>query len=162
MSYSAESLIDVYTRTQSVFQKLMNHCGGFTDDELARELEGFGYSSVRHQLHHVIGAEQYWIGVLRGLMLIAEDPADMASIAALGAFRERVADVTTGYLHGASDDELNTPRSMTTWGGTERELTPAHVILRTQTHVFQHQGQVAAMCRLLGKPIPPGLDFPLA
>lgn len=161
MSYSAASLIDVYTRTQSVFQKLMHHCGGFTEAELARELEGFGYASVRHQLHHVLGAEQYWVGVLRGLMLIAEDPADMASIAALGAFRERVTDVTTGYLHSASDDDLNTPRSMTTWGGNERELTPAHVILRTQTHVFQHQGQVAAMCRLLGRPIPPGLDFPL-
>jgi len=56
---------------------------------------------------------------------------------------------------------LNTRRKMATWGGKELELVPAHVILRTQTHIFQHQGQVAAMCRLLGRPIPTGLDFPL-
>ena len=41
-------------------------------------------------------------------------------------------------------------------------LAPAHVILRTQTHVFHHMGQLAAMCRLLGHPIPQGMDFPLA
>jgi hypothetical protein len=49
---------------------------------------------------------------------------------------------------------------MTTWGNKERVLTPALVILRIVTHLYQHQGPVVAMCRLLGKPCP-GLDFPL-
>jgi uncharacterized damage-inducible protein DinB len=33
------------------------------------------------------------------------------------------------------------------------------VLLRTITHLYHHIGQVSAMCRLLGKPIP-GSDFP--
>ena len=50
---------------------------------------------------------------------------------------------------------------MTTWGDRKMRLAPARVIVRTQTHVFQHQGQIAAMCRILGRPIPSGLDFPV-
>jgi len=60
-----------------------------------------------------------------------------------------------------TEAELNTPREMTTWGDERVLLVPAHVVLRTQTHVFQHAGQVAAMARLLGRPVPAGLDLPL-
>jgi hypothetical protein len=35
-----------------------------------------------------------------------------------------------------------------------------HVILRTQTHLYRHQGQVVAMSRLMGRQ-KGGLDFPL-
>lgn len=159
--HTAAALLDTHTRAHRSFVKLLDHCAGFTLDELARELEGFGYPHILHQLHHMIGAEMYWVGVLRGEMLVAEDPADMASVAALRAFRERVAATTADYLNQATEAELNTRRKMTTWGGVEHELMPAHIILRTQVHIFQHQGQIAAMARLLGRPIPAGLDFPL-
>lgn len=159
--FTAAALLDIHDRAHQSLRKLFDHCAGFSDTELARELDGFGYPSIRLQLHHVIGAEEYWVGVLRGLMLVDERPEDFASVAALVSYRERVAAETVNWLHGAVEPELNTRRKMITWGGHERELMPAHVIVRTQTHIFQHQGQVAAMCRLLGKPIPAGLDFPL-
>jgi uncharacterized damage-inducible protein DinB len=160
--HTADGLIDLHERTHRSLRGFLDHCDVFSAEELSRELEGFGYKSLRLQLHHVIGAEQYWVGVLRGLMLVDEIEADHASTDALRAFRERVAGVTTSYLRSTSDVELNTRRTMTTWGDEEVELVPAHVLLRTQTHVFQHQGQVAAMSRLLGHPIPAGLDFPLS
>lgn len=159
--YTAAALIDLHERTHRSLGKLLDHCAAFSQDETGRELEGFGYPTLLLQLHHMIGAEQYWVGVLRGLMLTDEDEADYASIDALRAFRERVAAITEDYLRAASNDELNTAATKTTWGDKQVELVPAHVLLRTQTHIFQHQGQVAAMCRLLGRPIPPGLDFPL-
>jgi len=34
------------------------------------------------------------------------------------------------------------------------------VFARTLVHIYHHMGQVAAMCRLLGKPTQ-GLDFPI-
>jgi uncharacterized damage-inducible protein DinB len=92
---------------------------------------------------------------------VGKDGPNTRSVEALRAYRARVADATVAYLDAASYEECNTPRTMTTWGGKEVDLVPAHVLLRTQTHVFQHQGQIAAMCRLLGRPIPAGLDFPL-
>ncbi|XOV75413.1 MAG: DinB family protein [Phycisphaerales bacterium] len=52
-------------------------------------------------------------------------------------------------------------RDFVVWGGAQRPLVPAQVILRTQTHIYHHMGQVTAMCRLLGHPTPPGMDFPL-
>ena len=159
--HTSAGLLDIHQRAHWSLIKLTDHCAGFSEEELSRELDGFGYSSIRMQLHHVVGAEQYWLGVIHRKMLVDEPEDDYASIDALRAFRERVAGITAAYLNSADETELNTRRKMTTWGNNERELMPAHIILRTQTHIFQHQGQVAAMCRLLGRPIPPGLDFPL-
>lgn len=158
--YTSEALLDVHERVHRSLGGLLDHCAGFSDDELRRELEGFGYPEIRLQLHHLIGAEGYWVGVLRGLMLTEEHEEDYASIDALRAFRERVAAATISYLHETTDDVLNTPQRVKTWRA-EIDLVPAHALLRTQTHIFQHQGQIAAMARLLGRPIPPGLDFPL-
>jgi len=160
--YTAAGLLDLHERTHRSFGKLLDHCAGFSAEELSRELDGFGYPTILLQLHHAIGAERYWVGVLRGQMLVEEDETDGASIEALCAFRERVAADTVAWLQAADAAELNTPRTMTTWGDKVHDLVPAHVLLRPLTHVFQHQGQIAAMCRLLGRPIPPGLDFPLA
>jgi uncharacterized damage-inducible protein DinB len=99
--------------------------------------------------------------VLHGLMLIEELEADFASIEAVRAFHERVTTVTRAYLRETSDAEIRRPREVVAWPERRITVVPAHVLLRTQTHIFQHQGQVAAMCRQLGRPIPPGLDFPL-
>lgn len=159
--FTAAALLDTHSRTHASLVSLIDHCAGFSPDELSRTFDGFGGGPIRMQLHHVIGAEEYWVGVINGQMLVEERPEDFATIEALHAYRRRVAQATADYLAGASDAELNTRRKMTTFGGHEHELVPAHIIVRTQTHIFQHQGQVAAMARLLGRPIPRGLDFPL-
>ncbi len=159
--FTSAGLIDVHERTHRSLCGLLDHCAGFSDKELGQEIGGFGYPSLRLQLHHMIGSEQYWIGVLQGELLVEENEADRASLAALRDFRARVAARTRGYLRAAPDDELNRVREVTTWQGKRVALAPAHALLRTQTHIFQHQGQVAAMARLLGRPVPPGLDFPL-
>lgn len=157
----ADDLLDVHRRTHSSLARLLDHCAGFSPEELNRELDGFGYPSLVLQLHHVLGAERYWIGVLQGLMLVDEPEEEKASIDALRDLCERVAETTRGYLAGASESELRTRREVNAWGPRRVAVTPMHVILRTQTHVYQHQGQVAAMCRLLGRPIPSGLDYPM-
>lgn len=159
--YTSEALIDIHERTHRSVAQLVEHCRGFTEEELSRKIEGFGGASLREQLQHEIGAQRYWIGVLEGRIDVDEDPDDSADIDALERFRERTSELTLRYLREASAEELNRPRTMQLWGGTEKELVPARVVLRTLTHFYHHQGQVAAMCRLLGRPIPRGMDFPL-
>jgi uncharacterized damage-inducible protein DinB len=159
--YTKEALLDVHERCHWTLQAFIEHCRTLTDEEQSRELDGFGYPTVRLQLHHIIGAEGYWVSVVRDRMDASEDEADAASMDALAAFRRRVAETTRAWLEGASGAELNTPRPMTTWRETGRMLTPAHVIMRTQVHIYHHIGQVSAMCRAMGKIPPAGLDFPL-
>ncbi|MBX3475435.1 MAG: DinB family protein [Planctomycetes bacterium] len=159
--YTPEALLDVHERCHRSFGKLLAHCRAFTVDEINRELPGFGYPTIRLQLHHLIGAEDYWLSVVRGAMRVDDNDAAYPTIESLETWRASVAAETRAWLAAADADALNTARPMKTWGGGEHSLIPAHILMRTQVHIFQHQGQVAAMCRLLGKPIPAGLDFPL-
>ncbi|MDD5720155.1 MAG: DinB family protein [Candidatus Krumholzibacteria bacterium] len=89
-----------------------------------------------------------------------DDDHEFPTVSALAALRATVFAATDAYLRGATPAELNTARPMLTWGGRTKVLIPAHVVLRTQTHLYHHQGQVTAMCRLLGKPCQ-GLDYPI-
>lgn len=157
--HTSAALLDMHERSQRSLIALLAHCRALTAAELRRELAGFGYGSVHLQLHHLIGAQRYWIGVLEGRIDADEDEDRFATVAALETMRDQVAALTAAYLRGASDAELNTPREMATWGGRTQTLIPAQVFLRTLTHIFHHQGQVTAMCRLLGKPVS-GLDYP--
>jgi uncharacterized damage-inducible protein DinB len=154
------ALLDVHERAHRNLAALLVHCRALSADELNRELAGFGYPTVRLQIHHVIGAQKYWIGVLQGRIDAEEDDPKYPTVASLEAYREEVFAATEAYLRGATVDELNTPRPMMTWQGREQVLVPAHVVLRTLMHIYHHTGQVAAMCRLLGKPVE-GLNYPI-
>ena len=159
--YSVSALLDLHERGQRSLQKLLEHCGQLDAEELDRELPGFGYPNVRQQLEHVIGAQEYWISVVQGRFTGEFSDPDYPTVEALEAYRRQVAGVTDAYLRQATEAELNTAREMLTWPDKMRLLVPAHVFLRTLTHIYQHQGQVLALCRLLGRPGPAGLDFPL-
>ena len=158
--HTPRALMDLHQRGHRNLAALLSHCRGLTVEEINRELPGFGYPTVRLQLHHTIGGEKYWIGVLQGRMNADDDSPDYPSIESLESFREQVFASTESYLCASSEEELSTPRPMMTRGNMERVLIPALVFARTLTHVYHHQGQVSAMCRLLGRPCA-GLDFPI-
>ncbi len=143
--YTSEALLDIHERGHCTLDKCMTHCRELSDEELNREFEGFGYPSVRLQIHHLIGAEQYWIGVLHGRIDVDENDADYPTVESLEKFRKLVYSKTQEYLRAASKDELNTARKMMTWGNNERTLTPAHVFIRPTTHIYTHLGQILVM-----------------
>jgi uncharacterized damage-inducible protein DinB len=159
--YTAEALVDLHERGHRSLQKLLKHCRQFSAEELNRKSPGFGHPSIRLQLCHVIAAEDYWAGVLRGSFNVEDKEAEYTTVASLEAYRKHIVAATDGYLSTASFEELNTARPMLTWQSKERILLPAHVIMRMVTHIYQHQGQVLAMCRLMDKPAE-GMDFPIA
>jgi len=123
-----------------------------TADELRRPLPGFGFPTILGQFEHTIGAEVYWqTVVMRGYTEEATLPK-LPDVAAIEAFRQQTASATRSYLDRASEAELNSPRVMISDPGQTRLLRPADVIMRVVTHIFNHQGQVLAMCRTIGKP----------
>lgn len=159
--FTSDVLLTLHERAHRNLRALLAHCRTLSAEELNLELPGFGYPTVRLQLHHEIGAEKYWIGVLQGRIDADDDSPGYPTVASLEVYREQVCAATEDYLRSASAQELNTARPMITWGNREVMLTPAHVFMRTLTHLYHHQGQIVAMCRLMGKPCA-GLDYPHA
>ena len=150
--YNAETLLDIHARAHESLRRLIVFCGNLTEDELCRPLTGFGFPTVLGQLEHTIGAEVYWQTVVtRGYTEEAKLP-DLRDVAAVETFRQQTASATRSYLDRASEAELNSPREMISDPGQIRLLRPADVIVRVVTHIFNHQGQVLAMCRTIGKP----------
>ena len=160
--YTAQTLLDVHSRAHESLRRLILFCGALTDDELRRPVAGFGWSTVHRQIEHTIGAEVYWQTVVtRGYTEEAILP-ELPDVAALEAFRQQTAAVTRSYLERVGEAELNSPREMISDPGQTRVLRPADVIMRVVTHIFNHQGQVLAMCRTMGKPNDiHDLDYPV-
>lgn len=158
--YTQAALLDIHERCHSTFAKLLEHCKTLTASELHQSMDGFGDATIQLQLHHLISAERYWTGVLYGRMDVEENAAEYPTVDSLEAYRAEVFELTATYIRSVTDAELNAKRTMTTWGDKEVELAPALVVLRPQMHIYHHQGQVLAMCRLLDKP-GSGFDFPV-
>jgi uncharacterized damage-inducible protein DinB len=160
--HTAEALVDIHARAHESLRRLIGFCGGLTVDERRRPVAGFGYPTIQGQLEHTIGAEVYWQTVL--ISGYTEEAAlpELRDVGAVEAFRERTASLTRSYLEQASEAELNSPRPMISDPGQTRVLRPADVIIRIVTHIFNHQGQILAMCRTLGKPNETlDLDYPV-
>ncbi len=155
-----QALLDFHERTHRSISGLIAQCGELSSEQLHLEHKGFAYPTVAQQIQHAINAERYWIGVIQGRLDVEEDEADRVDSASLEALRRRVFAVTEEYLRSATDEELNTARAMVTWGGKEQVLVPARILIRTQTHFYQHQGQIVAMSNLMGF-APRRLDFPI-
>lgn len=160
--YNPATLLDVHARAHESLRRLIVFCGDLTEDELRRPLSGFGFPTVLGQLEHTIGAEVYWQTVVtRGYTEQATLPT-LQDVAAIEAFRQQTASATRSYLERASQAELNSPRQMISDPGETRLLRPADVIMRIVTHIFNHQGQVLAMCRSISKPNDQlDLDYPV-
>lgn len=160
--YTSAGLLDIHARTHRSLGMLLDHLATLPADVVAQSVDGFSYPTVVAQLHHLIGAERYWLGVLRGEIRVDDDAAEHETIDGLQRMRAEVFDASAAFLGAASDDELSTARTITQFNGVEADVVPAHVLLRTQTHVYQHHGEIASMLRLLGQRFPQRLDFPLA
>jgi uncharacterized damage-inducible protein DinB len=159
--YTSAGLLDIHERTHRSIQGVLDHCATLPKAELTRAGEGFSYPTLASQLHHVIGAERYWFGVLQEDIFLDDDEAAHQTIEALRAMRQTVAEATAAFISSCSGAELSATRTITKWNGETAEVVPAHVLLRTQTHAYQHQGEIASMLRQLGHTFPPLLDFPL-
>lgn len=158
--YTPAALLDLHRRSRHSLRSLMDQASGLAPEELDREHEGFGYPTVRLQLHHLIGAQEYWIGVLQGRVEADLEPDDYPTLESLAEYRDRVAEAVEDYLSGASQETLNRAEDFATWGGKTKTLVPAHVVLRTITHLYHHLGQIQAICRLAGLRTR-FVDFPL-
>lgn len=161
--YTSTALLDIHTRMQRNLQVLLEHCATLSGEQLHQPLDGFGFPTVQLQFFHTILTERFWIGVLRRVPEEQFRRGDFATVPQLEELRREVAELTANYLASANELELSTRQRFEVDPGDFADLVPAHVFLRVLTHQYHHQGQVLAMCRLLGNPRSDELpvDFPL-
>lgn len=155
-----EALVDIHERAHRNLEGYFAHCRALDCQAVDRKIPEFNGASVRLQLHHAIGAERFWIGVLQGRVDADDDAHLYPTIESLAEYREATFAATQEYLRNAATEELNTPRPMMTRADEAHVLHPGHVVMRTITHIYHHQGQIASMLRLLGNPSP-GFDYPI-
>jgi uncharacterized damage-inducible protein DinB len=168
------ALLDMLQRSHFGIRNLLDHCRRLTDEELHRELPGIGFPTVCKQLFHMINAEQYWLMVLRGRFADGETfteqekydwtQPNFRTVDDLEDYRRRVLADTEAYLSAATPESLAAAGEYAVDPGIAETLVPELVITRVITHYFHHRGLVAAMCRMLGCPVPEGrafLDYPL-
>jgi len=155
-----EGLLEIHERTHRNLRNCLAFCGELDADAIDRKMPEFNGTTIRLQLHHAIGAERYWVGVLQGRVDADEDDHLYPTLAAVEQFRHATFEATRKYVTNASLEELNTARPMKTWHGEEPMLYPGHVVMRTITHIYHHMGQVGSMLRLLGRESP-GFNYPI-
>lgn len=159
--YTVAGLLDVHQRTHQSMRKVLDHVGTLPPEELTRAMEGFSYPTLASQLHHLIRAEYYWMGVMQGEPRYEDDAAEHETMEALRALYTRVYDDTHAFLSSLTDDGASALRTVTKYNGDQAEIVPALALLRTQMHAYQHHGEIATMLRQMGHTFPQMLDFPV-
>ena len=122
----------------------------------------FAYGSIRNIHAHVAGCYQFWLGEmgLQRRMVYADEPAN------------RVADAKTMRAHFAGVDalledamaqfnNLDEPFEVIRPRGDRLTVTQRWLIMHPITHEFHHKGQLLALGRVLGHPLPSSLDADL-
>ncbi len=103
-------------------------------------------------LAHEAECYLYWTGgVAQGLEAF-ELPRPVRELDDVRALFRRVDDVVLEALAGDLDRNV-------TW--RERPLSLRWLVLHPITHEFHHKGQVASLGRILGHPVPEGIDLDL-
>ena len=123
-------------------------------DVLPKEVSGFGWSTLREQLTHVLSVELAWVQGLQLLPIVRLNAAHHPTISDLRDAKRKAMGATIAYLESISEEQFNRnlERYPAEWMGPHQ--TPAFILLHIITHAFHHKGQMVAMLRLLGYPAP--------
>jgi uncharacterized damage-inducible protein DinB len=152
--FNREGIRTLHGVTHDRLDLLLDHVAKLPPADFVRELQGFGFASVRDQLAHLLGAEERWVHRLQSLPMPKWVNADYQTAESIRPAKARVKAATVAYLDRLPESELNATLAHRppNWNGDLR--SPAFILHHVITHAFHHKGQVVAMCRLLGHPAP--------
>jgi uncharacterized damage-inducible protein DinB len=154
MLFTKEGVSALHAWTHERLDTVFEHVRVLTASQFIQQTPGFGQPSVRDQLVHILAAESGWIRRLQKLTSENWGLISFADLPALLAAKRHVASATQTYLQTLDEVQLN--KTLETipedWIGPPR--SPGFILLHIYTHAFHHKGQIAAMCRILGHPLP--------
>jgi len=138
----------LYSWTRGARASLLEFLDTLPVEVLLSERDEFAHGSLRNVAAHVVECYQFWIGeVGLGRSQAPRRPETVEELRE--AFSEVDALMAEALLWEALDAPL-------VWKG--HRITRRWLICHTITHEFHHKGQLLAMARMLGHPLPPDRD----
>jgi uncharacterized damage-inducible protein DinB len=142
---------------------LLDFCRELKPEDFTRQLDGFGFQSVREALVHIANCYIAWLGSY--ILLNTRKPIsskEEVSQFSLDDIRQRFeqADLYVYEVMELSSEQLNEPiKRKIPWRetGEEISITPLQLLMHTITHEYHHKGQIVAMARQMGY-VPPNTD----
>ena len=152
--FTLDGIRKFHAWTHACLNLVLDHVSTIPAGDYTKEVAGFGFPTLRHQVIHIFNCEGFWVCVLRGLHYRDRNVADCPGVTEARLLEREVSGQTEEYLAGMSDESFNSNRELRFPDGDLAVRTPALVLHHVLTHAFHHKGQVVAMCRLLGHPAP--------
>jgi uncharacterized damage-inducible protein DinB len=152
--FTLDGIRQFHSWTHASLSLVLDHLATISAEDYAREVPGFGFPTLRHQVVHIFNCEGFWVHTLKGLPFIDRRVAECATVSDARHFQNGVTAQTLAYLSGLTEGQLNSGAELHFPDGDTAIRTPAFVLHHVLTHAYHHKGQIVAMCRLLGHPAP--------
>jgi uncharacterized damage-inducible protein DinB len=155
-----DPLILMYDWVRRTREVLFEYTDSLPVDVYTLEHPDFAYGSIRNIHAHVAGCYQYWVCEV-GLKESANhvDPSSLPDAASMRAAFAKVdlmlEEAFTKFQN--LDDPLEVVRP----GRDVLMVSQRWLITHPITHEFHHKGQLLALGRVLGHPLPSGMDTDL-
>lgn len=142
---------------------LLDFCSELEPSDFTRQIDGFGFQSVRDTLVHIADCYNAWLGSFILLKtkkpLTSKEKLQQIGLGEIKALFERADLYVNDVFEGLSHQMTEPIEREITWRDTGETLsiTPGKLLMHVITHEFHHKGQIAAMTRLMGYE-PPNTD----
>jgi uncharacterized damage-inducible protein DinB len=152
--FNKAGIIQFHAAMHERLDLLLGHIATVPDEFHHRPVSGFGHSSIRKQLVHILTCEEGWVHDLQNKSFAGWHQEDCPTMTELLRAKERIREATQIYVGGLTEGQLNATLAQrpADWGGELR--SPAFILLHVITHAFHHKGQVVAMLRIHAYPAP--------
>jgi uncharacterized damage-inducible protein DinB len=148
--FTRDGILKFHEWTHASMHLLLDHLSTVPETDYATALPGFGFSTLREQVIHILNCEGFWIHTLQGLRYVDHSPRECPTVAEARVFAREISRQTQAYLSGLTDRQMNSDTELHFSDGDIALRTPALVVHHVLTHAFHHKGQIVAMCRILG------------
>ena len=145
-----------YEWVKQTRELIFDFCRELDPNDFRRQIDGFGFQSMRDSLVHTSDCYHAWLGsyvLLKTKKPITtkEDLAEMG-LAEIKARFDQV-DLYVKEVFEVFSNHMDEPiQRKIPWRVAEEiiSITPSKLLMHTITHEFHHKGQIVAMARQMG------------
>jgi uncharacterized damage-inducible protein DinB len=150
----------MYNWVKRTRETLFEYTESLPNDVYTLERTDFAYGSIRNIHAHVAECYLWWVGHV-GLKHEWVD-FEASSIPDVRAMRQKFLEVDAVLEEAFQEfDRLDTAFAFERPGRDTLQVTQRWLIMHPVTHEFHHKGQLLALGRALGHPLPPSGDTDL-